>query len=107
MHLLARQRQERGDTWEEQVLLCIHPCGICSPPHTHPPHTHTNTTHTLQQGPAPALQSYLNIDAIVDAAKKTGARAVRDEGSNSNSSSSSRKKKKSSAVCFPLAYCRC
>lgn len=27
-------------------------------------------------GPAPALQSYLNIDAIVDAAKKTGARAV-------------------------------
>ncbi|KAF8068440.1 Pcca [Scenedesmus sp. PABB004] len=27
-------------------------------------------------GPAPALQSYLNIDAIVDAAHKTGARAV-------------------------------
>jgi acetyl/propionyl-CoA carboxylase alpha subunit len=33
----------------------------------------------LCQGPAPALQSYLNIDAIVDAAKKTGARAVRPE----------------------------
>jgi hypothetical protein len=28
------------------------------------------------QGPAPALQSYLNIDAIIDAVKKTGARAV-------------------------------
>ncbi|WIA30550.1 hypothetical protein OEZ86_000633 [Tetradesmus obliquus] len=27
-------------------------------------------------GPAPALQSYLNIDAIIDAVKKTGARAV-------------------------------
>jgi acetyl/propionyl-CoA carboxylase alpha subunit len=28
------------------------------------------------QGPAPALESYLNIDAIIDAVKKTGARAV-------------------------------
>lgn len=28
------------------------------------------------QGPAAALQSYLNIDAILDAIKKTGARAV-------------------------------
>jgi acetyl/propionyl-CoA carboxylase alpha subunit len=32
--------------------------------------------HDSLQGPAAALQSYLNIDAILDAIKKTGARAV-------------------------------
>lgn len=29
------------------------------------------------QGPAPALQSYLRMDAMIDAALKTGAQAVR------------------------------
>jgi len=29
-----------------------------------------------QQGPAPTAKSYLNVDAVVDAIKKTGAQAV-------------------------------
>jgi hypothetical protein len=38
----------------------------------------------LPQGPAPALQSYLSIEAVVRAAKKTGARAVRGRGGGSS-----------------------
>jgi hypothetical protein len=60
-HVLENVPPSKGNTEAECCAVCVVLC--CA---------------VLCQGPAPALQSYLNIDAIVDAAKKTGARAVSD-----------------------------